>query len=145
MFPQNRNDADNSGNCQAGTTIDEGLGHPTEFDYYQLTHGGLLGTSRPAHYSVIYDDNGFQADAIQELSFALCHVYARATRSVSIPAPVYYADIVCSRAKNHYTPGGDIDLSETATQVSNADDQLEAMKQAYKPLHTKMSNKMYFM
>ena len=29
------------------------------------------------------------ADAIQGLSFALCHVYARATRSVSIPAPVY--------------------------------------------------------
>lgn len=39
-------------NCQAGTTIDKGLGHPSEFDYYQLTHGGLLGTSRPAHYSV---------------------------------------------------------------------------------------------
>jgi len=52
MFPQNPGDADRSGNCQAGTTIDEGLGHPTEFDYYQLTHGGLLGTSRPAHYSV---------------------------------------------------------------------------------------------
>ncbi len=52
MFPQNPRDGDRSGNCQAGTTIDEGLGHPTEFDYYQLTHGGLLGTSRPAHYSV---------------------------------------------------------------------------------------------
>jgi len=52
MFPQNQGDGDRSGNCQAGTTIDEGLGHPTEFDYYQLSHGGLLGTSRPAHYSV---------------------------------------------------------------------------------------------
>jgi eukaryotic translation initiation factor 2C len=52
MFPQNDRDGDRSGNCQAGTTIDAGLGHPTEFDYYQLTHGGLLGTSRPAHYSV---------------------------------------------------------------------------------------------
>lgn len=29
------------------------------------------------------------ADAMQSLSFALTHVYARATRSVSIPAPVY--------------------------------------------------------
>ena len=51
MFP-NQGDADRSGNCPAGTTIDDGLGHPTEFDYYQLTHGGLIGTSRPAHYSV---------------------------------------------------------------------------------------------
>ena len=30
-----------------------------------------------------------RADGIQSLSFALCHVYARCTRSVSIPAPVY--------------------------------------------------------
>jgi len=52
MFPHNPRDADRSGNCPAGTTIDNGLGHPTEFDYYQLTHGGLIGTSRPAHYSV---------------------------------------------------------------------------------------------
>ncbi|TFL04091.1 hypothetical protein BDV98DRAFT_563547, partial [Pterulicium gracile] len=40
----------------------------------------------------------------RNLSFALCHVYARSTRSVSVPAPVYYADIVCSRVKNHYDP-----------------------------------------
>ncbi|KAF8883149.1 ribonuclease H-like domain-containing protein [Gymnopilus junonius] len=140
MFPQNPGDADKTGNCQAGTTIDEGLGHPTEFDYYQLTHGGLLGTSRPAHYSVIYDENKFSADAMQSLSFALCHVYARATRSVSIPAPVYYADIVCARAKNHYTPGTDLDLSETATQVSHAEGQLQAFRAGYKPLHANMAN-----
>ncbi|PPQ95875.1 hypothetical protein CVT26_015567 [Gymnopilus dilepis] len=164
MFPQAAGDADRSGNCQAGTTIDEGIGHPTEFDYYQLTHGGLLGTSRPAHYSVIYDENKFSADTMQSLSFALCHVYARATRSVSIPAPVYCAylmsglatsshprlpeidaDIVCSRAKNHYAPGSDLDLSETATQVSNADNQLQAFRAGYKPLHANMANMMYFM
>ncbi|KDR84292.1 hypothetical protein GALMADRAFT_111558 [Galerina marginata CBS 339.88] len=145
MFPQNPGDGDRSGNCQAGTTIDEGLGHPTEFDYYQLTHGGLLGTSRPAHYSVILDENNFNADAMQNLSFSLCHVYARATRSVSIPAPVYYADIICARAKNHYTPGSDLDLSETATQTSHADTQLEAFKLGYKPLHANMANLMYFM
>ncbi|KJA29601.1 hypothetical protein HYPSUDRAFT_31529 [Hypholoma sublateritium FD-334 SS-4] len=146
MFPQNPRDGDRSGNCQAGTTIDEGLGHPTEFDYYQLTHGGLLGTSRPAHYSVIYDDNNFSADAMQNLSFSLCHVYARATRSVSIPAPVYYADIVCSRAKNHYAPGGNFDLSETGTVASShAESQLASFKAAYVPLHSKMENGMYFM
>ena len=35
------------------------------------------------------------ADALQALSFALCHVYARSTRSVSIPAPVYCASLPC--------------------------------------------------
>jgi eukaryotic translation initiation factor 2C len=147
MFPQNKRDADpKSGNCQAGTTIDEGIGHPTEFDYYQLTHGGLLGTSRPAHYSVLYDENNYSADAMQNMSFSLCHVYARATRSVSIPAPVYYADIVCSRAKHHYTPGSDLDLSETATQSSSqAVTQLEAYTRGYQQLNEKQTKYMYFM
>jgi hypothetical protein len=65
--------------------------------------------SRPSHYLVLKDDNfnfivdeyGFckvvfsfivilnDSHRLQELSFALCHVYAKATRSVSIPAPVY--------------------------------------------------------
>lgn len=33
------------------------------------------------------------SDSLQSLSFALCHVYARSTRSVSIPAPVYCQSI----------------------------------------------------
>ncbi|KAF8889797.1 argonaute-like protein [Infundibulicybe gibba] len=137
--------ADRSGNCPAGTVIDQGIAHPLEFDYYLQSHGGLLGTSRSAHYSVVYDENGFKADSIQALSFALCHVYARATRSVSIPAPVYYADIVCSRAKNHYDPMGNLNLSDSATQTgSQAGNMLDAFKNAYKPLHANQSKLMYF-
>lgn len=80
---------DNSGNCRAGTVVDREISHPMEFDYYLQSHAGLLGTSRPAHYSVLLDENKISPDQVQQLSFALCHVYARSTRSVSIPAPVY--------------------------------------------------------
>jgi len=52
FFPQNERDGDRSGNCQAGTVVDREVSHPTEFDFYLQSHGGLLGTSRPAHYSV---------------------------------------------------------------------------------------------
>ncbi|KAF9527970.1 argonaute-like protein [Crepidotus variabilis] len=147
MFPQNPGDADpKSGNLPAGTTIDDGLGHPTENDYYQLTHGGLIGTSRPAHYSVLYDDSNFSVDALQSLSFALCHVYARATRSVSIPAPVYYADIVCSRAKNHFAPDANLESTEVESMTSEAaTNQLARFKAEYKPLHQNISRSMYFM
>ena len=89
FFPKNSTEADRSGNCPAGTVVDQDITHPTEFDFYLQSHGGLLGTSRPAHYSVLYDENNFTADSLQSLSFALCHLYARSTRSVSIPAPVY--------------------------------------------------------
>ncbi|KAG5651697.1 hypothetical protein H0H81_007756 [Sphagnurus paluster] len=142
---QDGKDTDRSGNCPAGTIVDREIGHPTEFDFFLQSHGGLLGTSRPAHYTVLYDENGFSADSMQALAFALCHVYARATRSVSIPAPVYYADIVCSRAKNHYDPAGNLDLSETGTHTgSEANVILEAFKTAYKPLHENTSRVMYF-
>ncbi|KAJ7908290.1 argonaute-like protein [Mycena leptocephala] len=146
FFPQSERDADRSGNCRAGTVVDRDIAHPTEFDFYLQAHGGLLGTSRPAHYSVLYDENNFSADALQSLSFALCHVYARSTRSVSIPAPVYYADIVCSRAKNHYDPQGTVDFSDSATQVDDgqAASSLEAFRRGFKPLHASQSTLMYF-
>jgi hypothetical protein len=66
-------------------------------------------------------NGAYWADDIQSLSYALCHVYARCTRSISIPAPVFCkfsillqapptlkknpdAHNVCRRAKNHYDP-----------------------------------------
>ncbi|KAI6034268.1 argonaute-like protein [Pisolithus microcarpus] len=140
LFTTNPGDADRSGNCPAGTVVDQVVAHPVEFDWYLISHGGLLGTSRPAHYNVLYDDNDFQADGLQSLAFALCHVYARSTRSVSIPAPVYYADI------NHYDPQGGLNLSDTATHTdtTGADSALEAYKRNFKPLHSNMSTLMYF-
>ncbi|KAG6902071.1 hypothetical protein C0995_004769 [Termitomyces sp. Mi166 len=141
---QDPRDADRSGNCPAGTVVDREIGHPTEFDYFLQSHGGLLGTSRPAHYSVLYDENDFNADSMQALSFALCHVYARSTRSVSIPAPVYYADIVCSRAKLHYDPSGSLDFSDNATYTGNQVDALESFRRDFRPLHPNTSRVMYF-
>lgn len=32
---------DRSGNCLPGTTIDQDVCHPTEFDYYQFGHSGI--------------------------------------------------------------------------------------------------------
>ncbi|KAJ6614026.1 argonaute-like protein [Mycena sp. CBHHK59/15] len=137
LFPMNDRDADRSGNCPAGTVVDRDIGHPTEFDFYLQSHGGLLGTSRPAHYS----ENNFSADSMQALSFALCHVYAGSTRSVSIPAPVYYADKVCARAKIHFDPQGGGWSESGTTEVS---EKLEAYKKDYLPLHSNQSSLMYF-
>ncbi|EIW61996.1 argonaute-like protein [Trametes versicolor FP-101664 SS1] len=146
FFPQNSTDADRSGNCPAGTVVDRDIVHPTEFDFYLQSHSGLLGTSRPAHYSVLYDENGFTPDSLQALSFALCHVYARSTRSVSIPAPVYYADIVCARAKNHYDPDGHMDFEGSGGSLSEDQKakELEVFKAGFKTLHAGMRRVMYF-
>lgn len=48
-----------SGNIPAGTTVDIGITHPTEFDFYLCSHQGIQGTSRPSHYHVLWDDNRY--------------------------------------------------------------------------------------
>ncbi|TFY56355.1 hypothetical protein EVJ58_g7696 [Rhodofomes roseus] len=128
FFPQGQG-GDRSGNCPAGTVVDREVTHPLELD------------------CVLHDENNFTPDSLQALSFALCHVYARSTRSVSIPAPVYYADIVCSRAKNHYNPEEAMHLEESsglqqdkATAIAN----LSKFKSNFKPLHSTIAKTMYF-
>lgn len=53
--PINDADRDRSGNAPAGLVVDRDIGHPIEFDFYLQSQGGLLGTSRSSHYSVLYD------------------------------------------------------------------------------------------
>ncbi|KAF8179654.1 argonaute-like protein [Pholiota molesta] len=142
MFPPHTGPPAESKNAPAGTVIDTEITHPTDFDFYLCSHAGILGTSRPAHYTVRRCPI---ADSLQSLSFALCHCYAPATRSVSIPAPVYYADRVCSRAKNHFSPNEPLGLSDAGTQASGQSQiGLEAYKEAYKPLHQNQRLLMYF-
>ncbi|KAJ7255647.1 argonaute-like protein [Mycena rebaudengoi] len=142
-------------NCQAGTIIDRDVVHPLDFDFFLQSHGGSRGTSRPAHYSVVFDENNFGADDLQALSFALCHVYARSTRAVSIPAPVYYADQVCTRARNHYdrtnlTAPGMLPTESPAADTSTqrpADTKgalLKSYKQQYLSVHENQQDLMYF-
>nr|CAG8437835.1 8491_t:CDS:10 [Entrophospora candida] len=59
-----------------------------ESDHTDLqSHPGLQGTSRPTHYHVLYNENDLRAD--------------QCTRVVSLVPPVYYAHLVCSRARYH--------------------------------------------
>ncbi|KAF9168361.1 Eukaryotic translation initiation factor 2C [Actinomortierella ambigua] len=65
------------------------------------SHASLQGTSRPTHYHVLYDDNNFGADELQDFTYKLCHLYARCTRTVSVVPPAAYAHIVAARARFH--------------------------------------------
>lgn len=39
------------------------------------------------------------ADDLEQLTHNMCYLYGRATKSVSIPPPVYYAHLMCKRAR----------------------------------------------
>ncbi|XP_048228381.1 protein argonaute PNH1 isoform X2 [Ricinus communis] len=107
LFASNHNDRssiDRSGNILPGTVVDTKICHPTEFDFYLCSHAGIQGTSRPAHYHVLWDENNFTADEIQSLTNNLCYTYARCTRSVSVVPPAYYAHLAAYRARFYMEP-----------------------------------------
>lgn len=107
LFPNNHADlqsVDRSGNILPGTVVDSKICHPTEFDFYLCSHAGIQGTSRPAHYHVLWDENKFSADELQTLTNNLCYTYARCTRSVSIVPPAYYAHLAAFRARFYMEP-----------------------------------------
>ncbi|KRZ78598.1 putative protein tag-76, partial [Trichinella papuae] len=56
------------------------------------------GTSRRTRYYVLYDESKINPDMMQSITYDLCHLCGRCTHSVSITAPVYFADLVCARA-----------------------------------------------
>ncbi|KAF9228654.1 Piwi-domain-containing protein [Gyrodon lividus] len=157
FFPQSDQDGDKSGNCPAGFVADQGIGNPIAKDYYLQSHGGLLGTSRPSHYVVIRDENfSNNVDSLQELSFTLCHAYARATRSVSIPAPVYcnykyfttvltLTKLVCSRANFHFRPELHYDDSSASVVSGGGTFDIRRWQAGFRGPHENMSKKMFYM
>ena len=99
MFCRDKNDqVRRGGNVPPGTCVDREVTHNLESDFFLCSHFGLQGTSRPTHYHVLWDENEFNANSLQALTYQLCHTYARCTKAVSIPAPVYYAKLVAKRA-----------------------------------------------
>ncbi|XP_052199612.1 protein argonaute PNH1-like isoform X2 [Diospyros lotus] len=122
LFASNHNDkssTDKSGNILPGTTVDTKICHPTEFDFYLCSHAGIQGTSRPAHYHVLWDENNFTADEIQSLTNNLCYTYARCTRSVSLVPPAYYAHLAAYRARFYMEPHGHENALMHSTRAAN--------------------------
>ncbi|KAG8988409.1 hypothetical protein FRB93_004097 [Tulasnella sp. JGI-2019a] len=145
MFPTGR--TDNSGNCHSGTVVDTQVVNPWINDFYLLSHAGLLGTSRPAHYSVLVNDLQMTVDQLQSVSFALCHLFTRSTRTVSIPAPVYHADLIAARLRYHiqddelFSP----EHRDSSESIRDPEELLMPWRKAWQPVHRHLEDKMYWM
>ncbi|XP_043230773.1 protein argonaute-2-like [Amphibalanus amphitrite] len=103
LFAQDLREAKGkSKNVPPGTVVDSVIAHPTELDYFLVSHQGIQGTSRPTHYHILHDDSNFTADELEILTYYMCHLFSRCTRSVSNPAPSYYAHLAAFRARAHH-------------------------------------------
>jgi len=144
FFPldQQSQDPKGNGNMYAGFIVDQDIVHPVHPDFYLQSQPGLKGTSRPSHYTVLRNGSNLEADQLQQISYALCHCYSRATRSVKIPAPVYYADLVCRRAKFHFSEAvGDIDSMSVSSDERR---HLDYYKEQFADISDRLKDTMYF-
>jgi len=114
LFPEEGKGADRDDRLHAGTVVDQSICSPFDFDFFMCSHPGMKGTSKPTHYHVLWDEMKASGDKIQELTFALAHLYQRCTKSVSVPAPAYYAHLASYRARL-YTE----DLEDSASETSS--------------------------
>ncbi|GAA5876643.1 hypothetical protein JCM16303_003610 [Sporobolomyces ruberrimus] len=115
LFPKNPQDGDRNNNVKAGTLVDQVITSPFTFDWYLQSQASLLGTGRCAHYTVLADESAFSPDDLQQFVYGLCYTYARCTRSVSVPAPAYYADLLATRAALLLGASDQDDLSSLAS------------------------------
>ncbi|XP_046448978.1 protein argonaute-2-like isoform X2 [Daphnia pulex] len=120
LFPEDQRDECGRGkNVPPGTIVDNTIVHPVEQDFFLVSHQGIQGTSRPTHYHVLWDDSKFQANDIQMLTYYMCYLFTRCTRSVSYPAPCYYSHLVAFRGRQYYDnlTGNRQAVSSTALQT----------------------------
>jgi eukaryotic translation initiation factor 2C len=117
LFPVDQAATDKSGNCIPGTVIDTSITHPVEYNFYMQSHAGIQGMSRPTLYHVIHDESNFKSDQVQKMTYDLCFLSERATRSISFAAPAYRAHLAAFYARM-FIEGEDV--SDTASTTSGA-------------------------
>lgn len=115
-------------NVPAGTIVDQVIIRPNENNWFLVSHQSIQGVAKPTKYCVLLDEGNHNIDDLQGLTynvrldifsysfilfssptklmlnicccfFQLCHLFARCNRSVSYPAPTYYAHLVAARGK----------------------------------------------
>lgn len=86
-------------NVPAGTIVDTQITYPNETHYYLVSHQSIQGVAKPTKYCVLCDESNINIDDLQALTYNLCHMFTRCNRSVSYPAPTYYAHLAAYRGR----------------------------------------------
>ncbi|KAH8668088.1 QDE2 protein [Tricladium varicosporioides] len=133
FFPTTEGEADRSSNCNPGTIVDRGVTEVRNWDFFVQSHACLQGTARPGHYYVVLDEifrgrspkppHQNAADALEELTHNMCHLFGRATKAVSLCPPAYYADLLCTRLRcylsDYFDPNDSSATQSTTSGVSS--------------------------
>ncbi|KAJ0266519.1 Protein argonaute 9 [Hirschfeldia incana] len=130
-------------NVPPGTIIDSKICHPHNNDFYLCAHAGMIGTTRPTHYHVLYDEIGFSTDDLQELVHSLSYVYQRSTTAISVVAPVCYAHLAAAQMGT-VMKFEDMSLSETSSSHGGITTPGVVPVPPMPKLHSEVASSMFF-
>ncbi|XP_065339928.1 protein argonaute-1-like [Cloeon dipterum] len=115
-------------NVKPGFVVDSTITHPWQRDFFLVSHAPVGKTVvRPTRYRILHDDCNMTDKEIEKLTYYLCHLCIRCTRSISYPAPTYYAHLAAARAK-HYCKGSN---SPVKRNLSEKDLERELERKIY--------------
>lgn len=86
-------------NVPPGTIVDTTITYPKEHQFFLVSHQSVQGVAKPTKYNVLVDDSKLSNDDLQALTYHLCYLFTRCNRSVSYPAPTYYAHLAAYRGR----------------------------------------------
>ncbi|CAK7273580.1 hypothetical protein SEPCBS57363_005724 [Sporothrix epigloea] len=143
FFPTKANEMSRSGNIECGTIVDRGVTLQRYWDFFLTAHTAIQGTARPARYTVIYDEifqtyinnPGVVTSELEKITYNMCYLFSRATKSVSICPPAYYADLVCTRARLYQ--------SKLFNQVIDGNN-VDAVDRVFPMVHPDVRRDMYY-
>ena len=97
-------------NVPPGTAIDV----VPDANFWLVAHYALQGTARVPSYHILCNEPNrdpaanaprLEMEDIVQFTYDLCHGHFKCTRSVSVPSPVYFADLAAERAASLYGRG----------------------------------------
>ena len=113
---------DGNGNPRPGCLVKDTITYGNNGDFYLVSHETLKGTTSPTHYVVLVDQTGANLEDVAQMTHNLCYTFGRATRSVGLVTPAYYADLAADRARcymrKYYQPRepGEYKLTDEETK-----------------------------
>jgi eukaryotic translation initiation factor 2C len=113
FFPRSEDAGGRNKNVPPGTVVDREITHLIEVNFCLVSHFSIQNVGRPTKYHLFWnddDDDDMTENEIEKITYNLCHMFSRCTRSVSYPAPTYYAHLAAKRARV-YLEGENIKLS----------------------------------
>jgi eukaryotic translation initiation factor 2C len=89
-------------NIPPGTLVDTQVVHPVNNEFYLNSHLSSQGTVKSPRYTVLHDANNLGSDRLQCMTWYLCYGHQIVNLPVSLPAPVYIADLYAYRGRSCY-------------------------------------------